>query len=695
MLKFPSLVRTFDAQGYSGNANLGNEAAGKLFTGSGASRLVKANFSLSAPPVDSSAYSSAASYAASFNALNGVTLSDYPTWELIETWRVDRYNFDSALDEYFPYDPATNPHGPDILPYAASSGDSLTGGGWTVGLSESYSGVLAGLETWLTGHFTGTHAPTYALLYGVYSNPSLRSTLSFTAPMSLPWGLYFVTCTKTYRVLLGYPPGGRPVYAEITFTGAGNFLQRLTAPVTSSVVAASRRGAAAAPSITVSGTHPHFSMSYAAGSAYYGERMDLLVSVSDDAEPETYLGPNSWVAAVTNPGPEARGPIDFSGVDGSAVSVPLDYSDAATFLAPPGIAAYEATNGPLYPRYEAAAGCLPPNADEYFAFYGTRQIYPLGVGSPYVYEIGIPGRPGSYTYYWITQSNYPETTQVYDDSGFIQGMADPSFNPNFVYPPFNASDTASDTTDYGFLPATVIRIDIIVTGTVPADPTITYNSLCSLGYPADNFQRVIADINGLQFYRSISGTPFRHGMPASLWDDEAIPITVVPQGPPAPTVPRDRSPSLFFDPRRILYCVFERKGATSSDVYLTRTTDDGRTWEAAVLAITGGTRPAAASDESGRVVMGALITAGSGGSATYTITAEYRGPGDPSFSAPFTLKDHAGTALSVQNDSFSFAFVKMSTRALLLTVIIAGETAPSEWVCYDLSATGASFARIT
>jgi hypothetical protein len=204
---------------------------------------------------------------------------------------------------------------------------------------------------------------------------------------------------------------------------------------------------------------------------------------------------------------------------------------------------------------------------------------------------------------------------------------------------------------------------------------LSYLSPSNLGLLTDHFQRVVASALGIVFVRSVSGTPYVHS--GNLWDVGPLPVT---------TTATDKNPCLAAD-SRFLYCGWERAAGT----YLARSGDNGKTWEAEVLAITGGTFPRIDADGSGRTINAALVSAGG---SLYHIQGQFQGPGDAHFGATFTFIDETATALSVQSSGFDISFTRSGTNALILSALIAGEAATSEWVCYNVSGTNPSWKRI-
>ena len=113
---------------------------------------------------------------------------------------------------------------------------------------------------------------------------------------------------------------------------------------------------------------------------------------------------------------------------------------------------------------------------------------------------------------------------------------------------------------------------------------------------------------------------------------------------------------------------------------------DGDSWSTPVMAISGGTHPAMASAE-GRMLCAAVTTTGTAPSLTRHITAVYRGPGDLNLGTPYTFKLHALggalTPMTVADDGFGLVFTDEGPGRMGLHVLIAGESATSDWWSAD------------
>ena len=220
-------------------------------------------------------------------------------------------------------------------------------------------------------------------------------------------------------------------------------------------------------------------------------------------------------------------------------------------------------------------------------------------------------------------------------------------------------------------------------GGTGAQPSITP---ALLGHPSRHYNRAAtlmqgAQALGVRFWRSNRAIPLLSG-PAptgSVWDTGRVPGGAVGIS----NVVGDNAPSLAEDARGLLYCLFNRP---TQGAMLSRSYDDGDTWGTPALAISGGTHPAIASSE-GRTLCAAVTTTGTSPSFVRHITAVYRGPGDRLFSNPYTFQYRAVggglTALSVADDSFGLVFTDEGAGRIGLHVLLATESATSDWWSAD------------
>ena len=211
-----------------------------------------------------------------------------------------------------------------------------------------------------------------------------------------------------------------------------------------------------------------------------------------------------------------------------------------------------------------------------------------------------------------------------------------------------------------------------------------------LGHPSRHYNRAVAALNadrtsttGILFWRSTRAIPLMTtdsilvGAPPGglVWDTPGAGISITAQT-------GDESPSLAEDVRGILYCLFHRP---SQGAMLSRSDSDGDSWNTPLMAIPGGAHPAIRSLE-GRIVCAAVTTTGTAPNLIHHITAVYRGPGDATFSTlyPFQfISAGALTPLSVADDGFGIDFTDEGPGRMGLHVLMAGESATSDWWSAD------------
>jgi hypothetical protein len=134
----------------------------------------------------------------------------------------------------------------------------------------------------------------------------------------------------------------------------------------------------------------------------------------------------------------------------------------------------------------------------------------------------------------------------------------------------------------------------------------------------------------------------------------------------------DTDPALTIDHQTDrAFVVFGRSGA-AMEIY---SDDQGATWSMPVTIISGGARPTIATGHDGTIIRAALVGT--------VIKCTIQRPGDPSPSAAATWVDAAGVALSLQDDRFHLAQEYSGGERWIATMMITGDTAPSEWWSAD------------
>ena len=140
---------------------------------------------------------------------------------------------------------------------------------------------------------------------------------------------------------------------------------------------------------------------------------------------------------------------------------------------------------------------------------------------------------------------------------------------------------------------------------------------------------------------------------------------------------------IYTDHRTQVYLLYQRTGP---NVYQRRSNDEGFSWEAEVLMLSGCSKPFGSVNP----FDGTEIVAGFHG-ATSKIRAVRRQVGDTAYSAEFAVKDDAGADMLFEDDTFSFHWAYESPNRLVLVCHIDGETDISTHWSAD---SGATFKRI-
>jgi len=131
-------------------------------------------------------------------------------------------------------------------------------------------------------------------------------------------------------------------------------------------------------------------------------------------------------------------------------------------------------------------------------------------------------------------------------------------------------------------------------------------------------------------------------------------------------------PRIAMDPRGVLHLTYAR---STGDAYRRESWDEGKTWTEEEVAITGGSHPTQAFGIDGTHIVAAYVAG--------NIVATERAAGDTAPSAPFTFEDDAAAVLVVEDDTFHIQEGRESPGRWLLTVVIDGETATSDWGSND------------
>lgn len=149
-------------------------------------------------------------------------------------------------------------------------------------------------------------------------------------------------------------------------------------------------------------------------------------------------------------------------------------------------------------------------------------------------------------------------------------------------------------------------------------------------------------------------------------------------GAPAGAV--DAHPRIVREPWGRLLLVFQRApGAgvppAASDVLLTYSDDDGETWSTPTVAIPGGSKPRIRVGLDGTILTAALVGS--------NLKVTRQDPGELSPTAPYTVVDHLGAALSLADDTFDLDQGRSGDAPWLLVAVKSGGTAPTEFQSWD------------
>lgn len=123
------------------------------------------------------------------------------------------------------------------------------------------------------------------------------------------------------------------------------------------------------------------------------------------------------------------------------------------------------------------------------------------------------------------------------------------------------------------------------------------------------------------------------------------------------------------------------------DSYARESYDQGRSWTAEALVISGGVKPyGAANPFDGTEIIAAYLT------ASGKIAARRRQVGELAYGAAYNLKDSTGTDLLFEDDTFSFWWGFRSDNPLVGHFHLDGEAQTSTWMSHDA---GETWSRLT
>lgn len=348
---------------------------------------------------------------------------------------------------------------------------------------------------------------------------------------------------------------------------------------------------------------------------------------------------------------------------------------------------YNGTCGPF------GYGVIDPSAED------GLQLYHGNLGSVNYRSSGVDER-GVYSFPALLYNPLRFGGGFYLPSGtYIRGtlkVLSDDFNP-VIWDTVTGSGQETIATDYYTAHTRRVPMDWSSIGPYgpvppPAGPPVddSRGGPTNLGRPTSYYaraaERKAADgsIQGITYWRSLRPVPRQLflGEMNQVWDDGPIVFS---------DRAGDGSPRLAVDSREQLYLIFARTIAQAGDIgplgaWQKRSDDEGKTWYLEEIVIEGGKHPAILGF-SGGMIRAAVVPAGSG----FQIKCRYQASGNPALGDVFTFSDGAGTPLSVQDDGFGLAKAVEGPDRLVLHVLMAGETASSDWFSAD---DGAHWQRI-
>ena len=593
-------------------------------------------------------------------------------WTLNLTWTVTRYTFDGSMP---------TPTGVTTASRTVVATNAVPNG-WSVALS--LSDVVAACQhpdapsapagtTVSVGPFASPpHVSadgqsvgyTGGTLFTFGANPSVGS-FTFTSPSSAGYGQYQFSCTADYHLTQApgpyRPPVDTPLKATFTLTST------LPPPYAVIQTGAGHLTITNDPSLPALGTLTGSNGVYtytSTGPVYVPSAtqpphrlLDIQVTVDTVPAEPTYLGPK--LLSISLPIPPGDGSNNdlttYKASHTDPFREPGAMTDFGSVLLP-----LDAPNGAAVYRWKMPA---PYYAGQYTIFFVPISSF----GPQYVY----PAQTGDVNDFGNGQDGYTRT----------------------LLPPSPARNYTTHQ-EIGLVPPFLAKLSVNVTptggSTVPKNnaPGITPNLL---GHPSRHYNRAVSALNsngtattGVLFWRSIRAIPLLNAFAGGVvWDTPGPGIFVT-------SAVNDNTPSLAEDARGLLYCLFNRP---AQGAMITRSDDDGDTWNTPVMAIPGGARPVLVSSE-GHMICAAMTTTGTAPNLIHHITAVYRGPGDAVFGTPYPFQFLSGgtfAPLSVADDSIGMAFTDEGAGRLGLHVLMAGESTTSDWWSAD---NGATWTRI-
>ena len=162
------------------------------------------------------------------------------------------------------------------------------------------------------------------------------------------------------------------------------------------------------------------------------------------------------------------------------------------------------------------------------------------------------------------------------------------------------------------------------------------------------------------------------------------------------TSPAASLPSLALDHRTRLFCGFGLDGTAGTTLggYEAFSDDDGETWGDPTVMIANAKyyRVRAGKNGAGLLRLGWVDDGAGHTPATGVLKTTYQSPGDAAPSSPVTLTDQTGTVISAADSVPDLDHVAAGSSPWRMSVLEAGNTTPSEFLCHD--ETGAGWTRL-
>ena len=567
-------------------------------------------------------------------------------WVLSATWTIRRLSFDGILPGVYPS--VTDPS------YKIIASDTAPNG-WTMSLTgmdvvAAFQGASFSTDT--LGNF-GSNALHWA--NGTYTFNSPPNTLYGQYQFDFQCRYLLTQAAGPYR-----PPVANDLHATLSFapytqvrgviqTGAAHLTITNDPDFPAPGTLTGSNGV-----YTYTGTGPVFN---ANAPRVPHKLLDIQVTIDAMPSETTYLGPRLLSPVVFQP-PGNGTAADLAAYKASHLDpdrepgAMVDYGSVLLPADPP--------NGPAVYRWKLTAPFYAGQSTIFFVpvtYFGPQYKYTQQPGDINDFSNGEDG---------FTRTIYPPVTprlfQIIYELGLV--------------PPFVAQ----------------LSVNITPTGgsTVPKNNALGVTPDL-LGHPSRHYNRAVSALNsngtatsGVLFWRSIRAIPLLNAFAGGVvWDTPGPGIFVT-------SAVNDNTPSLAEDARGLLYCLFNRP---AQGAMITRSDDDGDTWNTPVMAIPGGARPVLVSSE-GHMICAAMTTTGTAPNLIHHITAVYRGPGDAVFGTPYPFQFLSGgtfAPLSVADDSIGMAFTDEGAGRLGLHVLMAGESTTSDWWSAD---NGATWTRI-